>query len=176
MDNYHQNCYKFGKYNKSNCFWFTGLQCSGKTTIAKKFCEFVPNSILLDGDAIRTAINYDLGFSKDDVSKNLLKVSNLCRLLMDQGYNVLVSCVSKFKDDRRRAKEIIGDKYKEIYVFCNSNDLLQRRNLLHKNTKVLFDDYEYSDYDVYTLNTSLMTEDECVEKLKNEFKNSWSKE
>lgn len=175
MDEYHQTCHKFYKSESVNCFWFTGLQCSGKTTIAKKFCEFVPNAILLDGDAIRTAINYDLGFSKEDISKNLLKVSNLCKLLMDQGYNVLVSCVSKYKDDRQKAKEIIGNNYKEIYVFCNSDDLLKRRKELHKDTKVLFDDYEYSDYDVYTLNTSLFTIDECLERLKNEFKNSWSK-
>lgn len=41
----------------------SGLNCSGKTSLAKELVKKIPNSIMLDGDAIRTSINYDLGFS-----------------------------------------------------------------------------------------------------------------
>jgi len=33
--------------------WMTGLPCSGKTSIARKLQEFVPNLAVLDGDELR---------------------------------------------------------------------------------------------------------------------------
>lgn len=173
---YHKLSYRLNRSEGTKCYWFTGLQCSGKTTLAKKFCDVIPNSILLDGDAIRQSINYDIGFTKDDVRTNIVKIANLCKLLMDQGYNVIVSCVSKNKNDRAEARSIIGEnQYTEIYCTCDNKELLRRRDSLHKDTKILFNTYEFSDYTFFVINTSSFDVNDCLRKLKNEFGYSWSK-
>ena len=51
------------------CFWFTGLPCSGKTTIAKilykKLTEQGRTITILDGDVVRTHLSKGLGFSQE---------------------------------------------------------------------------------------------------------------
>lgn len=169
--NYRNNCYKFNKTGK--CILFTGLQCSGKTTIAKRIAKKT-NSILLDGDALRTFVNYDLGFSKDDVTNNLRKAGGISKILLDQGFNVLISCVSKNSNDRKLIKDIVGESnYIEIFVCCNDEELNKRRKILHPNTKVLFNDYEVSDYDVIKINTSEKNIEECTKDCLNELQNKY---
>ncbi|HXV18935.1 MAG TPA: adenylyl-sulfate kinase, partial [Candidatus Omnitrophota bacterium] len=50
--------------------WFTGLPCSGKSTLSEKIeaelRKFVPFVEHLDGDVIRRGLSKDLGFSKED--------------------------------------------------------------------------------------------------------------
>ena len=52
--------------NISKCVWFTGLPCSGKTTLTDglraKLLEKGLSSIVLDGDVLRRSLNSDLGF------------------------------------------------------------------------------------------------------------------
>lgn len=154
--NYRNTCYRFDKNGK--CIWFTGLQCSGKTTLAKHFIEMYNdnnNYILLDGDAIRKSINYDLSFDQYSITTNVTKIANLAKVLMDQGYNVIVSCVSKYKSDRALAKAIIGNEnYFEVFCNCDNKVLNERRSKVHFDTPILFNTYEQSDYSVFEVNTT----------------------
>lgn len=156
-------CLKKNAHIKPKCYWLSGLNSSGKTTTAKELLKLIPNTVHLDGDVVRQSINYDLGFQPVDITKNLTKVANLSKLLLDQGFNVIVSCISKYKSDRKHAKDIIGDKqYIEIYVTCEKSLLKQRQNIIHKNTKVIQTDYEKSDYETITVDTSKLTPKECA--------------
>ena len=50
--------------------WFTGLPCSGKTTIALSLKRLLQSkgcqTIFLDGDILRNGLNSDLSFSESD--------------------------------------------------------------------------------------------------------------
>jgi len=41
---------------KPKCIWFTGLPCSGKTTLAQQLRKLIPNSVHLDGDVLRASV------------------------------------------------------------------------------------------------------------------------
>ncbi len=63
--------------------WFTGLPCSGKTTIADAVDKELQGRGLkvesLDGDEIRRHLCSDLGFSKKDRDTNIRRMGLLSR-------------------------------------------------------------------------------------------------
>ena len=74
-----------------------GESGSGKTYTANKIkdklLETGINPVILDGDAVRKYINYDLGFSDEDRQKNNEIISNIAELLYYQGHYVIISTV-----------------------------------------------------------------------------------
>lgn len=50
----------------------------------------------LDGDNIRTGLNKNLGFSKEDREENIRRVAEVARLFADSGVVALCSFVSPF--------------------------------------------------------------------------------
>ena len=68
--------------------WFTGLPCSGKTTIAQHVKDALEASgdpvELLDGDELRRHFSAGVGFSKVDRSNHLKRVAYMCHLLSRQ--------------------------------------------------------------------------------------------
>jgi len=114
-------------------FWFTGLSGSGKSTIAAAFERklfdqgyFVK---VLDGDNIRSRINSDLGFTIEDRTENIRRISEVAKLFVDSGIIVLCSFVSPTHQIRNQAKEIIGQKdFYEVFVdtpleICEKRDV-----------------------------------------------------
>jgi adenylylsulfate kinase-like enzyme len=55
--------------------WFTGLPCSGKTTLAQRLKEKLDHkgikTVHIDADDIRGKLSADLGFSERDRIENL---------------------------------------------------------------------------------------------------------
>lgn len=90
--------------------WFTGLSGAGKTSISFALEEWLISKGMqaygLDGDNIRTGLNKDLGFSKDDREENIRRVAEVARLFADSGAIALCSFVSPFGQDREMAKHI----------------------------------------------------------------------
>ena len=112
--------------------WFTGLPCSGKSTLAnalevKLFTEGY-NTYLLDGDNLRSGINNDLGFSQEDRKENLRRVAEIAKMFLDAGLFVIAAFIAPLNSDREMVKEIIGEEnYFEIFVNtpleeCESRD------------------------------------------------------
>lgn len=106
---------------RSCVLWMTGLSGSGKSTIAKglekKLFESGYLSYVLDGDNIRSGINSNLGFSDEDRTENIRRVSEISKLLVDAGIITINSFVSPTKDIRQAAKDIIGEKdFLEVYI------------------------------------------------------------
>lgn len=100
-------------------FWITGLSGAGKTTIGKMVYEKIKsrkdNVVLLDGDALRNAIAADLGYTNKDRHESARRNTRLCKLLGDQGIDVICCTICMFEDIRRWSREN-NEKYVEVYL------------------------------------------------------------
>ena len=103
--------------------WFTGLPCSGKTTLTEKLgLSLHQKNIMayaIDGDQIRKGLNSDLGFLKEDRSENIRRVGEVAKMFADVGFVVIVALISPFREDRDKVRNNLGsDRFVEIYLDC----------------------------------------------------------
>jgi len=106
---------------KSPIIWLTGLSGSGKSTIANELAIKLQQegklAYILDGDNVRMGLNKDLGFSNDDRKENIRRIAEVAKLLSDAGVIVITAFISPFREEREKAKEIIGrDNFIEVFV------------------------------------------------------------
>ena len=104
--------------------WIIGLSGSGKSYLARNiYKKFKKKKIIwIDGDDIRKYITYDLRYSIKDRKKNSLIISNICKFLEIQGFLVICSILSIFKDHQKRNRKIFK-KYIQIYIKSNVEKL-----------------------------------------------------
>ena len=118
--------------HKSKVLWFTGLSGSGKSTIAnateKILHDMNLQTYILDGDNVRMGMNKDLGFSPEDRTENIRRITEVAKLFADSGLLILTAFISPYLEDRDKAREIIGTQdFIEIFVsaslsVCESRD------------------------------------------------------
>ena len=105
---------------KALTIWMTGLSGSGKSTVAnaleKKLFSMGKHTMILDGDNVRMGLNKNLGFGEKDRIENIRRIAEVSKLMNDAGLIVLTAFISPYRKDRRKAKEIIGDNFIEVYV------------------------------------------------------------
>ena len=107
--------------------WMTGLPCSGKTTIAKKLLEHIPNLAILDGDEMRELLSPNEDFSRSGIINHNKKVANIAKLLLDHDVSACVSKISPFVENRDDARQILKDhNFLEVYVKCSINSCEKR--------------------------------------------------
>lgn len=107
---------------RSLVIWMVGLSGSGKSTIARALENRLHEegflTALLDGDNLRTGINNNLGFSEEDRTENIRRAAEASKLLAQNGVITLCSLISPTAKIRSMAKEIIGDRYCEVFINC----------------------------------------------------------
>lgn len=118
---------------KSLVIWMTGLSGSGKTTIAIALERMLKDegffTQVLDGDNIRSGINNNLGFSEEDRTENIRRISEVSKLFVNCGVITINCFVSPTEEIRGMAKEIIGeDDMLEIFIntpleVCEARDV-----------------------------------------------------
>jgi adenylylsulfate kinase len=101
--------------------WFTGLSGSGKSTIARRFEQFVlergHDSYALDGDNVRFGLNKDLGFSEADRTENIRRISEVAKLFADAGVITTTSFISPYRAGRDGCREILpSGTFIEVHV------------------------------------------------------------
>ncbi|XP_039294144.1 bifunctional 3'-phosphoadenosine 5'-phosphosulfate synthase [Nilaparvata lugens] len=113
--------------------WFTGLSGAGKTSISFELEAYLVSRGIpaygLDGDNIRTGLNKNLGFSKEDREENIRRVAEVARLFADSGVVALCSFVSPFARDREMARKIHRENdlpFFELFVDTPLNVCEQR--------------------------------------------------
>ncbi|MGD0129528.1 MAG: adenylyl-sulfate kinase [Terriglobia bacterium] len=101
--------------------WFTGLPCSGKTTISQLVFERLQRSRLrvelLDGDEVRQKLTKGLGFSKEDRDENIRRIGYVCHLLSRNGVIAIGAAISPYRAIRDELRQSISC-FVEIYVHC----------------------------------------------------------
>ena len=114
---------------KGTVYFFTGLSGAGKTTIGGLFHQRLkatkPNVVLLDGDEIRIAFGEDVGYTPDERLRWAGRIFRVCKLLSDQGVDVVCCSIAMYESVRRWNRENIS-KYKEIYIKIGKETLLAR--------------------------------------------------
>ncbi len=116
--------------NKAIVFWFTGLSGSGKTTIAEALRDLLievgKRVLILDGDSIRSTISKKLSFSEIDIKKNNLKVAELVIQKQNEFDFIIIPIISPYRKHRKLVRQIIGDKFYELYINCSIHECINR--------------------------------------------------
>lgn len=110
--------------------WFTGLPCSGKTTLAlalKNRLELKNlNSVILDGDDIRNKLS-NHNFSEEGRSTHVKYVGTFASILSEQNVIPIVSLVSPSSSTREFCRNL-SPNFVEIYLsasikICEDRDV-----------------------------------------------------
>ena len=117
--------------HKGMAFWLTGLSGSGKSTLAHAaeavLFQREYHVIVLDGDAIRSGLCGDLGFSMEERRENNRRIAELSKILVRSGIICLCAFISPSAAFRRDARNIIGEEsFREIYVDCSVEECERR--------------------------------------------------
>jgi adenylylsulfate kinase len=109
------------KKNRGFTLWFTGLPCSGKSTLAEivaKELESRGRGVeILDGDVVRTHLTKGLGFSKEDRDENIRRIGYVCALLSKHGAIAISAAISPYRTIR---DEVRSKTQNFIEVFVNT--------------------------------------------------------
>ena len=108
---------------KALVLWFTGLSGSGKSTVAtaveQKLVAIGRAAYRLDGDNLRSGINADLGFSREDRLENCRRVAEVARLFADASMVSIVAVISPYAESRELARRIhaeAGLPFVEVFM------------------------------------------------------------
>ena len=111
---------RFG--HRSGVLWFTGLPCSGKSTLAFGLEAALfgrgAAAAVLDGDNIRLGLNSNLGFSPEDRAENIRRVGEVAKLFSEAGLIAITAFISPYRGDRNRARRLV-ESGRFIEIFCD---------------------------------------------------------
>lgn len=150
--------------------WMTGLSGSGKSTISRKLKERMENSVILDGDIIRSGLCKGLGFSIEDRKENISRIAYVAKIILDNNINVIVPAITPTNDLRDTVKSIVGNNLIMAWIrcplsICEGRDVKglygKARNGEIKNFTGIDSPFdEPNDYDVIC-DTENLTIDDC---------------
>jgi adenylyl-sulfate kinase len=114
---------------KGFTLWFTGLPCSGKSTLAEEVQDILRERgvkvELLDGDVVRTNLSKGLGFSKEDRDTNIRRIGFVCDLLTRNDVVAIAAAISPYRGIRDELRAKIG-RFVEVYVKAPVEVLAER--------------------------------------------------
>ncbi len=155
-------------------YWITGLSGAGKTTVGrilyKKLKEKKDDVVLLDGDSLRKAISTDLGYTREDRHESAKRNVGICKLLADQGIDVICCTICMFEDIRKWSRDN-NERYLEIYLKVPMEELQKRnqKNLYKESIDELVglgvEMEEPENPDLIIVNDGLLSPDRIVELI-----------
>ena len=166
---------------KSKVIWFTGLSGSGKTTLATALERELFNkgflTQVLDGDNIRSGINNNLGFSREDRIENIRRIAEISKLLINSGIICICAFVSPTEETRKIVRDIVGNNdFLEIYL-STPIDVCENRDVkgLYKRARAgeirdftgISAPFEIPQNSILSIDTSNISVAECTSILMN---------
>jgi adenylylsulfate kinase len=162
---------------KGFTLWFTGLPCSGKSTLARRIEEVLlergVNVEVLDGDEVRENLSKGLTFSKEDRDINIRRIGWVCRLLSRNGAVAISAAISPYKSIRQEVRDM-HENFVEVYVktpieLCKERDVKGMYKLAAegkiKNFTGVDDPYEEPDNPEIVVETDKESEEESANKI-----------
>lgn len=125
---------------KGHVFWITGLAGAGKSTIGRLFVNRLKKThekvLLLDGDELRAVLGIEENYSYEERKKIAFTYCRLCKMLADQGFDIVIATVSMFHECHQWNREYQSHYY-EIYLRVPKEVLIQRnqKDLFSKRSK-----------------------------------------
>lgn len=163
---------------KACTIWMSGLSGAGKSTIAnaleKRLYAMGKKTMILDGDNVRMGLNSNLGFSDEDRIENIRRIAEVAKLMNDAGLIVITAFISPYRQDRRNAKKIIGEDFREVYVStsmeeCEKRDVKGLYKAAREGKIAYFtgisSPYEVPENPDVTIDTEKMGVEECVDQI-----------
>ena len=116
--------------DKGTVYFFTGLSGAGKTTIGgllyRRMKAKRNDVVLLDGDQLRRlSFHKKSGYTTEERRRGAYYNFEMCKMLADQGIDVVLCSISMYHDCRSWAAEHI-ENYREIYVKAARETLYRR--------------------------------------------------
>ena len=116
--------------HRATAILLTGLPAAGKSTLAQalhaELFKLGMQSTVLDGDALRSTLNADLGFSETERRENVRRTSELAALLVDSGQIVIMALIAPLADQRALFAQRLGRDYHEIWCSASLGICEQR--------------------------------------------------
>ncbi|HIE26589.1 TPA: adenylyl-sulfate kinase [Candidatus Poribacteria bacterium] len=163
--------------NNGFTLWFTGLPCSGKTTVSEVVAqELLDRGLkveILDGDVVRQGLSKELGFSKEDRDIHIRRIGFVSKLLSRNGVAVLAAFVSPYRVIRDELRQEI-ENFVEVYVKCPVEVCIERdvkgmyKKALAgeiKNFTGISDPYEEPENPEVVIETDKETTEESAQKV-----------
>lgn len=101
--------------------WFTGLPCSGKTTLSQCLYRLLQQrnlqAHLLDGDAIRAELSRPLSFSRRDRDHHGRRLGALALDLNKRGIITIVAAIAPYAETREYNRWLLNN-YVEVFCCC----------------------------------------------------------
>ncbi len=114
--------------DKGSVYWVTGLSGAGKTTIGTKLYNYLrekkDNVVFLDGDILRE-VYQSVDYTQEGRKKLAFQHARLCRMLTNQGLDVVICVIAMYNECREWNREHI-DNYHEIYLKVDIEELIKR--------------------------------------------------
>jgi adenylylsulfate kinase len=164
--------------HKGVTLWFTGLPCSGKSTltntVARELMDNKIHTVVLDGDNIRHSLNRNLGFSEADRTENIRRIAEVAKLFTRAAIVNLAAFVSPYRADRNAARAMQPETFIEVY--CKAPlEVCEKRDTkgLYKKARAgeikqftgIDAPYEPPENPEIVLDTSRATVAECSNKI-----------
>lgn len=165
------------KNRKAFVLWFTGLPCSGKTSLAKRMAaELAAEKQAvehLDGDIVREAFPRT-GFSQEERNTHIRQMGFWAGKLEKHGVCVVASFVSPFRESREFARRQCAN-FVEIHVATPLEEC-ERRDVkgMYRKARAgeirgftgVDDPYETPESAEVTIDTSNRSIEECIGELR----------
>jgi len=120
--------WKMNDNNVGVVYWITGLSGAGKTTVGLKLYTYLKakqnNIVRLDGDVLRGMFK-NANYTYEGRKILAFQYGSLCKMLSDQGIDVIICTVSMHDEVRTWNRENIAN-YKEIYLKVTMEELVRR--------------------------------------------------
>ncbi len=106
-------------------FFFTGLSCSGKSTLAELLLAQLQQRqdraiTFLDGDVIRMHLSKGLGFTKEDRDENVKRVGFVASEIAKHGGIVICSLIAPYRSVRNSVRSMVEGSGEFIEIFVDT--------------------------------------------------------